>query len=229
MQILVPARGPDGGRAPPVHGIREEHLRLSVGRQNHGCLVGAVGAKLPSTLDHLRVAGRRLHHDTDNTVPLLRGARGQLVVIDEDVVVVVEPGDRVGPVGVGDLAQREALRVELEFLHLVLVEGGGREPVDQPIDVVVLVDAVVDKVCFPRIKLFDLTQALAGLVLGHVDLEGRVENAVAEEDRPERLGDLFGAIFGAAEVEGGVVVVEGEHGAQLLVCQREGGGEAVDV
>lgn len=62
-----------------------------------------------------------------------------------------------------------------------------------------------------------------------MDLEGRVEDAVAEQDGPERLGDLFGAIFGTAEVEGGVVVVEREHGAQLFVFQREGRGETVDV
>jgi hypothetical protein len=53
-------------------------------------------------------------------------------------------------------------------------------------------------------------------------------DSVAEEDASQRLGNVFGAIFGRAEVELLGIVVEGEGGADLGVLVVLGRCEVID-
>lgn len=218
VQVLVPSSGPSSVRLAPVHAVAElDVLGLAVLAAKDNGLAIDVAVHLAAIL-----VGVGLDNNANNT-ELVR-VLVDFVVLDNDFVVVVEKDVIVVIV----LSEQEAGAVENASSELVLDLLTSGEPVDEPVQAVALLNALLDELDV-LLLVCSLAEGLAGLVLAHLELEGGGHDAVSEEDAAQTLRHILGTILGLTELEGGVVVVVGDDGVQSRVLGRGDRLNAVDV
>ena len=225
VQVLVPARGPRRLGLPPRHAVRP--LDLCLGAvflvQNYRGIGAAIRASVVANgASGLRV---RIHHDADDAVLVLAFDRRDAMHVDDELVMVVQHRLSI----LVDTSKRETGGVKLLPAGRVQADLRRRKPIDQPVDVIPLKDLPVHVVGTIRVKRDLSADAPAGLVILQLQVERGCPYPVAKDDASQGLADILSPILGHAKVEFGLVVVEGDHGVELLVVFSYGGREAVDM
>jgi len=218
VEVIVPSRGEGRWTKSPVYVVGKSDLVLGVLIQHSG-VVHAATLRL-AIFQHLGVAQRVGIHQHAHDPEIVRA---RLVVVDDDVVVVVELRALVA-----NLPQREAGTIKCLLCVGVQERLRCWQSVYQPVQVVALVDALIHKHSILWL-VCRLTQRFARLILAHAQFEWTCLYPVAKYYAPQTFADFSGPTFWLAEVEGLVVVVEGEDRAELRVALRIGGCKVIYV
>src|SRR5206468_3644993 len=138
------------------------------------------------------------------------------MILDSNVIMIVQ----LWLVIVSNFAQREARTRIYFFCKRIFESLRSRKAIHQPVEVVALPDAPVDKFGAPFVKDLLIAERFAAFVLRHVQLERRRSYSIAENDAPQRFPHPLWAALRFAKPESTMVVVVRHHCMQLFILSR---------